>query len=201
MNNTLLMEIEGLQTIKTLADKLGIKKQSAINLASRLKKEGYLTTTGGGRKIRFYKISTKKQRIRSPGMFDIINKYSPMKLNPWYDHQVHGKYGPEEALVDAIETKSFRAILASLRLFGHIKDWKQLRKYAIKKGCWQQTLALHELAMKYFKIRKIPSQYVKEDARDWISLTQLRERHNFPEIERRWHVYIPFNNRDMEAIS
>ncbi|MBI2137452.1 hypothetical protein HYU12_02950 [Candidatus Woesearchaeota archaeon] len=112
-----LRKLEGLHTAETAARVSGLTRQSTLNLLSRLKKEGYVTVSGGGKQPRLYKITMRKQRPRSPGMFDIINKYSPMKLAPWYDHQVHGKYGPEEALVDAIQTQSFRVILASMRLY------------------------------------------------------------------------------------
>ncbi|HLC67078.1 MAG TPA: hypothetical protein VJK52_05560, partial [Candidatus Nanoarchaeia archaeon] len=116
----ILRKLEGLHTVETVMKTLNITRQSALNLLSRLKKQQHVTTSGGGKQVRFYKIMMRKQLPRVPGMFDIINKYSPhMKLAPWYDHQVHGPYGPEEALIDAIQTKSFRVILASLRLFNH----------------------------------------------------------------------------------
>src|SRR3989338_1001322 len=125
-----LKAIEGLQTIETVADALNLKKQSALNLISRLKRQGYVTVSGGRQQKRLYKITARKQRKRDLGMFDIINKYSTMKLAPWYDHQVHGHYGPEEALIDAIQTQSFRVILASMKLFNHITDWPKLYKLA-----------------------------------------------------------------------
>src|SRR3989338_7770455 len=140
-----LRKLEGLQTAETAAKALGIGRQSAINLLSRLKKEGYVTTSGGGKIKRLYKVSMKKQRQRDPGMFDIINKYSPMKLAEWYDHQVHGRYGPEEALVDALQTQSFRAILASMRLFNHITDWPKLYRLANERGVWAKLRALYDV--------------------------------------------------------
>ena len=133
-----LKTLEGLHTIETVAEALNIKNQSALNLISKLKKQGYVTTRGGYKQKRLYKIT--KQRKRDKGMFDIINKYSPMKLAPWYDHQVHGAYGPEEALIDALQTQSFRAILASMKLFNHITDWPKLYNLAKKKDCWQMQL-------------------------------------------------------------
>ena len=201
MNNEILKKLEGLHTIDTVKETLKIKRQSSLNLLSKLKKQGYVTTTGGGKKKRLYKISMKKQRKREQGMFDILNKYSPMKLNPWYDHQVHGRYTVEDALVDAIETKSFRAILASLRLFSHITNWKKLYKLAKEKDCWQQIGALHDVAKMNFRVRTIPKRYVKPSSKGWKQLTQLKERHNYPSIEKKWHVHIPFNNKDVVEIS
>src|SRR3989338_1276001 len=156
----LLRKLEGLQTIETAAKTLGMRKQSALNLLSRLKKEGYVTTTGGGRQKRLYKITMRKQLPRAPGMFDILNKYNPnFKLNPWFDHQVHGKYTVEDALLDAIETKSFRAILASLRLFDQITDWKVLYHGGKERKLWNQVGALYEVARITSRTKKMPMKY------------------------------------------
>lgn len=198
--NEILWKIEGLQTAETAAKELNLSRQSAINLLSRLKKMEYVTVSGGGKQKRLYKITMTKQRKRQPGMFDIINKYSPMKLNPWYDHQVYGEYGPEEALIDAIQTRSFRVILASLRLYGHIKDWKKLHKMAAEKGVLQEVMALYELAGMYFRVKRVSWPYQKIQIYHWKGLTQLKNRNNFIDIQKKWHVYIPFNRKDMEEI-
>ena len=195
-----LKAIEGLQTIETVAEALNIKKQSALNLISRLKRQGYVTTSGGRQQKRLYKITARKQRKRDAGMFDIINKYSSMKLAPWYDHQVHGIYGPEETLIDAIQTQSFRAILASMRLFNHITDWPKLYRIAGERNCWQKVGALYDVARLYFKVRKMPSYYLKYKSEKWQRLTQLKKI-NFPDTAKKWHVYIPFNEKDMRESS
>lgn len=200
----LLRKLEGTHTVKTVTEELGIKRQSAINLLSRLKKESYATAGGGGRQKRLYTITARKQRKREQGMFDIINRYSHMKIAPWFDHQVHGSYGIEEALIDAIETGRFRTILAGLRLFSHIVDWPKLYRLAKEKGCWQKVGALYEVARKYVKARRMPSRYMqmqegKKQQAKWQALTQLRKA-NFPEIANKWRVYVPFNEKDLEAI-
>jgi len=193
-----LRRLEGLHTVETVAEALNIKRQSAINLLSRLKREGYVTVSG--HKKRLYKITMRKQRSRDPGMFDIINKHSPnMKLMPWYDHQVHGEYGPEEALIDALQTESFRAILASMRLFGHIKDWPKLYRLAKEKDCWQKVGALYDVARKFFRARRMPRMYPQHSGAKWNRLTQLKKM-NFPIIARKWHIYIPFNEHDIREI-
>ena len=180
----LLWKLEGMHTVETVMEKLDIKRQSTINLLSKLKKQGFVTVRGGGKKIRLYKISQTKQRKRSKGMFDILNKYNPnFQLNEWYDHQVHGMYGPEEALIDAVETKSFRAILASLRLFNHITDWPKLYKLANEKQNWQKIGALYDVARLNFKARKMPKKYPSTYSGTWKQLTQLKNRNNFPEIQ------------------
>jgi len=203
MRLEILRKLEGLHTIETIVKELGITRQSALNLISKLKKQGYVTTTGGGRQKRLYKITMKKQRKREKGMFDIINKYSPnMKLMHWYDHQVHGEYGPEEALIDAIETKSFRAILASLRLFNHITDWPKLYNLAKKRNAWQKVGALYDLSKKYFRVRKIPKKYLQKKfakKQYLIKRYQTKEK-KFVEIEKKWNTPIPFRRGDLEKV-
>jgi hypothetical protein len=193
----LLWKLEGLHTADTVAEELHITRQSAINLLSRLKKAGHVTVSGGGRRVRLYKITIRKQLPREPGMFDVINKYSPhMKLAPWYDHQVHGLYGPEEALVDAIQTKSFRVLLASLHLFRHITSWPKLYALGKKHDCWQQVGALYDVARMFLRVRKMPERYRVAKRWRWKCLTQLKKK-NFPEISNLWKIYIPFNKYDL----
>ncbi len=197
VNEQLLAQLEGLHTIETAMQITGLTKQSTLNLLSTLKKEQYLTTTGGGKQKRLYKITQLKQLPRSPGMFDLLNKYSPhMKLNPWYDHQVHGKYSVEDALIDAIKTKSFRVILVSLCLFSHITDWRKLHRLAKQHDCIQQVGALYDVARLYFRTKYF--LFKSERKKDWIKLTQL-EKKNFPSISEKWHVYIPFNEHDIRG--
>ena len=198
--NDALMELEGLQTVETAMEKLGISKQATINLLSRLKKEGHVTANGGGKQKRIYKVTMTKQRKRSLGMFDIINKYSPMKILPWYDHQVHGNYGAEEAIIDAIETQSFRVILASMRIFNHVNDWPKLYALAKEKGVWQKVGALYDLAKLHFRVRKMPEKYSGYEPVTWMHITKLHNRNNFPTIQKKWKVFIPFNEKDMGSI-
>lgn len=200
-NENVLRKLEGLHTVETAARTLGLTRQSTINLLSRLKKEGYVTVQGGGRQPRFYKITVRKQRPRGTGMFDVINKYSPMKLAEWHDHEVHGPYGPEEALVDAIQTGSFRAILASMRLFNHVTNWPKLYRLANERGIWQKVGAVYDVAKLFMKVKKQPKLYEHKHApyKQWQQLSQLRKK-NFPEIAEKWHVYIPFNPKDVEEV-
>ena len=200
VKNELLLKLEGLHTVETAAKALGIKKSSALNLLSKLKKEGYLTVSGGGKQKRLYKITARKQLPREPGMFDIINKYSPMKLNPWYDHQVHGIYGPEEALIDAIQTRSFRVILASLRLFNHIKDWAKLYKLAKEKDCWQKVGALYELARMHFRVKKMPERYAEKTTgkKHYLIEDYPTKEAKYLNIANKWNIELPFREEDLK---
>ncbi|QQG38598.1 MAG: hypothetical protein HYS32_03250 [Candidatus Woesearchaeota archaeon] len=204
MNQEILKKLEGLQTVETMQKELNLTKQSTINLISKLKKQGYLTIwLGGGNKKRMYKISQKKQRLRDPGMFDIINKYSPhMKLSEWYDHQVHGTYGPEEALIEALQTKSFRVISASMFLFNHITNWPKLYKIAKEKNCWQKVGALYDVAKMFFKVRKMPLKYRKQTYKNKQYLIRDYEtkEKNFILIEKKWKVPIPFRMGDIHKV-
>jgi len=204
INIELLRKIEGWQTAEDLARELNIKKQSAINLISRLKKEGYVSTIGGGRKVRIYKIKSRKQRKRDYGMFDIINKYSTrqLQISEWYDHQVHGVYGPEEALIDAIGTQSFRVILASLRLFNHITNWPKLYNLAKEKNCWQKIGALYDIAKMFIKIKKMPKKYLnyKFKRRVFLIKKYKTKEKMFYLIKKKWKVEIPFLKGDLDRV-
>lgn len=195
-----LRKLDGLQTIDTIMETLGIKKQSALNLITQMRKNQNLTiwSRGNGKK-KIYKITMRKQLPRVPGMFDILNKYSPMKLAPWYDHQVHGVYGPEEALIDAIRSESFRAILASLRLFAHIKDWNKVYRLAKKYDCVQKVGALYDVARLHFKVRRMAGLNIISKFRKKIYLikTYPTKEELYTPIEKKWKVSIPFRMGDI----
>lgn len=193
----MLWNLEGLHTVETVMQELNLSKQSSINLLSKLKKEKHCTVSGGGKQKRIYKITIRKQLPREKGMFDIINKYSPnMKLNPLYDHQVHGNYSVEEALVNAVQSRNFRIILASIQLFAHINNWSKLYKIAKNNNCWQQIGALYDVSRLFFKTKKMPSKYHKSEPKAWIYLVDFNKI-NFPEISKKWKVALPFNEKDV----
>jgi hypothetical protein len=192
----ILKQIEGLQTIDTVAQALNIKKQSALNLLSKLKKQKYVTVSGGGKQKRFYRITTTKQLPRDPGMFDIINKHSPMKINPWYDHQVHGPYTVEDALLDALQTESFRLILASMHLFRHVTDWPKL--YRSKD--WQKVGALYDVARLFMRVNRMPERYRKQHFTHRIFFIRdyITKEHRFLPIDKKWGIPIPFRLGDIQ---
>ncbi|MEK6858174.1 MAG: hypothetical protein AABX39_06310 [Nanoarchaeota archaeon] len=195
----LIRKLEGLHTIETVMQELSVKRQTALNTLSMLKRQQYCTVSGGGKQPRTYKITMTKQLPRSQGMFDILNKYNPkFKLSPWYDHQVHGSYGVEDAIVDAIQTRSFRAILATLRLFNQIKNWKKLYHLAKEKKCWNKVGALYEAAKKFLRVRT-PSKFPPPSKNSWETFTQLKKK-NFFEVSQKWRVFIPFNEKDVQEV-
>jgi len=196
-----LQQIEGLQTVETVADELRISKQGALNLLCRLKKEGHVTVKGGGKQPRIYRITVTKQRKRDLGMFDIINRYSPMKIQPKYDHQVHGTYNVEDAIVDAVRTRSFRILLASLRLFTHVKDWKRLYRISKAKDLWQEVGAMYNIARRFFRVRAMPRRYQKNGFARYKYLIRPYRTEEFRSIERHWKTYIPFNKNDIAKVA
>lgn len=185
-------------------DELSINRQSALNLLSKLKKEQHVTISGGGRRKRLYKITMRKQLPRVPGMWDILNQYNPdFQLNPWYDHQVHGKYTVEDVIVDAIETKSFRIILATLRLFNHVRDWPRLYTAARKNNSWQKVGALYDVARMFFKVRKMPERYRKEKYRIWNYLFDRKDQtedSRLTPISMKWKIPLPFRIGDLRKV-
>jgi len=128
-------KLRGLQTVSTISKNLNVTRKTAVNYAWNLRKAGYLTSTGGGRNIKFYRISPLKFKKRDGySLYELINKYSRIKLNISQDYIIHLKKepSPEEILVRAVSSKEFRLMLASLELFNKINNWSKLKKLAEK---------------------------------------------------------------------
>ena len=153
-----LSEIKGKQTIESISDKLSISRQSAINLVSKLKKRRLVTKTGGGSQKRIYQISLIPQ-IKTNGFYDVVNKYSPIKLNPAFKHVIYGQYSIEQAIVDGINIGDSRTIEATSYLFKHITNWKRLFDLAKKHNKTKEVQKIYEKARKNFKSRRMPKRY------------------------------------------
>lgn len=193
-----IKKIQGLRTIEEIAKILELKKQSAINLISKLKKQGYVTKTGGGQQKRIYKITTYKQ-TQSKGMFDIINKYSKLKVVPLFKHITHGQYTVENALIDAIRLKNKRVILAALSLFKQIKDWKKLSKLVRKYNVAAQLGCLYDIARTTIKTRKIPENIHKSLKRNIQKKTILLTEDSGL-LNKEWNCKIPFSKEDLQRL-
>lgn len=198
-----LKMLKGLQTIETIQKITNLSRGSSLNLVSRLKKEGYLSKRGGAHQKRIYKITTLKQRTYpNEGMFGLINKYSKLKLRPHFRHIVHGAYAEEDALIDAVKLRSFRVILASLRLFNHIKDWKKLYTLSELNKIEPVVGALYDLARKNFRVRKMPRKYYKlllRKAKKKVHLLDIKS-NDFIDLEKKWKVTIPFSKKDLDEL-
>ncbi len=201
----LTKKLEGLQTIGSIQKILGISRSTAIKYVHLLRKKGFVETSGGGKQPRLYKIKLIKiKKIGYPGLYAIINKYSPMKIMEPYEHRIIGKrLSVEEALVRAIETKNLKLILASLSLFNHVHNWSRLYKYAKERDCRNKVGALYELARRFIRVRRIKKKTEKQLLRardkDKYIMPWIKSR-DFKDIEKKYHVFIPFNNVDLKEL-
>jgi len=151
---------EGKYTVESFAKKQGIKRQSALNLLSKLKAKGLVTTSGGGRQKRIYTLTNKPQE-KTNGFYETVNKYSPEKLIPKFKHKVIGNYTIEHAIIDGIQIGDSRTIEATKYLFNHIKNWKRLFDLAKEKKVTKTIYKLYQEARKTIKCKTMPKRYLK----------------------------------------
>ena len=194
-------KLEGLQTISAIANTLKINKRTAINYVSELRKKGLVKTEYGKRKIRLYRISTiKRKEVGYPSIYDIINQNSRIKIVTNYKHISYKKLCIEEVIVEAVKTKSFRVILASLELFNKVRDWSKLYKLAKKEQIGRKIGALYDLTRKFIKIRKIDKRtrnaLLRSKVKDKYIIKKIKSK-DFKNIEKIWGIYLPFNKADM----
>lgn len=153
-----MIPVEGKFTVETFAKEKGLSRQSAINLISKLKKRGYVETTGGGKQKRIYTIY-KTPRRKSNGFYSVINKYSANKLNPKFEHIVIGNYTIEHAIIDGIEIGDVRTLDATTNLFRHVKNWKRLFELAKKHELTNEVRALYRKALTKTRCKRMPKVY------------------------------------------
>jgi len=200
----LAKKLEGLHTISSIAKLLNINKRTAINYVSRLRKEGLIKTTYGLRtKARLYEISTYKKREHPLGLYDIVNKYSRVKLAASQEYKIHKELTIEEALIRIVKTQKFRLILASLELFNKVKDWPELFRLAKKEYVGRKIGALYDITRITIKIKKMDKR-----TRKGLLNTSIKNKYiikglkskdeDIKKIERLWKVYIPFNKDDLD---
>lgn len=198
----LINKVKGLQTVESMQRKLGISRKTAIKYAYLLRKEGFLESSGGGRQPRFYKISpTKIIKIGNQGLYETINKYSPIKLTEPYEHRIIDKeLSIEEAIVRAVAKKEFRTILASLALFKHVNNWSRLYFYAKKYNLRKKIGALYELSRQIIKVKRIDKRILKKllnaKEKGKYIIPNLKSK-DFKKIQQKWQIYLPFNKQDL----
>ena len=193
--------LNGLQTVSSISKLLGINRATAVNYVYEMRKLGYVAETRGKGGIRVYEISPFHRAPYSyPGLYDIINANSPVKIAKPYEHRLYHKMSVEEAIVRAIKTKDFRTILASLALFGKIKDWKLLHGYAKKEGLQRQVGALYDTARTCTRVRRIDSRVrnslKQSKSREQFIIDKMKSA-DFKDIEKEWDIRIPFNKSDL----
>ncbi|MBI2507799.1 hypothetical protein HYV89_02495 [Candidatus Woesearchaeota archaeon] len=199
---SILRSLEGLNTIDLVARKLNVKKNTAIKKLHELRKLGFVETSGGGKQPRLYRISRRKMlKIGNPGLYDVINKNSPIKLSRTYEERIVGrKLSIEEVLIRAIKTEKYRVIMASLALFNKVKDIPMLYKLAKRENVRRKLGALYEVARRVIKTRRIGDKYLRlmlnaKNEKAFI-IPNVKSK-DFRDIENKWKVYIPFNKQDL----
>ena len=145
-------------TVETYMEKHDLNRQSAINKLSKLKKQGLVTVSGGGKQKRIYTVSEKPQ-VKTNGFYNTVNKYSPKKLTPRFRHIVKGNYTIEHAIIDGIKIGDARTLEATQHLFRHVTNWKRLFDLAKKNRVTEEVHELYEEARKKTKVKKMPKRY------------------------------------------
>lgn len=197
----LAKELEGLQTVETIQKKLRIKRSTALKYISLLRKEGYVKTSGGGKYKRSYWIETQRETEKGTGYYEIINKYSPIKLVISKEIKVIGrKLSVEEIIAWAIEKREFRMILAVLALFKKVKNWPRLYQKAKERDVRRKVGALYEAAREIIKVRKMDKRIKKKlltaKGESRFIIEGLKSK-DFKDIEKKWNIFIPFNKADL----
>lgn len=149
---------EGKYTVETFAEEQGLARQSALNLLSKLKKQGFVTVSGGGRQKRVYTITITRQQ-RTNGFYDTVNTFSPEKLVPKFKHVVVGRYTIEHAIIDGLTIGDARTLEATTHLFRHIRSWKRLFDLARKHKLTDDVYDLYGRARKATKCKTMPLRY------------------------------------------
>ena len=198
----LAKKLEGLNTLKMVKERLNVKKSTAVKIISILRKDGFVETSGGGKKPRLYKVSPIRVAGKEHlGLYDIINKYSKVKLFEPYKHKVMDRvFSVEEAISMAIKEGNFRLVLASLGLFNFVKDWSKLHYYAKKYNIMRKVGALYEISRLWIKTRKMDERtrksLLKGKDKEKFIIKPLKSK-DFKDIEKKWRIYIPFNKSDL----
>jgi len=197
MKTETIRKIEGKQTLDTISRKLNLTRNSAANLVSKLRKEGYLKSSGGGKQPRIYTISLKKTTEFNDGMFDILSKKTPVKIHPPFIHKTDGIYRVEDAIVDLIRLDDIRILIGVVYLFNHVRDWTYLRKKA--RGIEGKVGALYDFARTIKKTRKMPDKVRRALLRrrplkivNWLHEKEPNE------MEKKWNVTVPLRGGDFD---
>jgi DNA-binding Lrp family transcriptional regulator len=189
--------------IMAIQKRLGVSRRTAINYVHELRKEGLVETTRGRNGIRLYRIRFLGTRERGhPGLYETINRYSPVKLAEPFAHRVYDhELTPEEAIARAVSTGEFRVILASLALFRKVSDWSLLYAFAKKNGIQRFVGALYDVSRVCMRVRRMDKRIrnmMKSSAVKTKYMVSGARSKDFLGIEREWGVFVPFNKSDVE---
>src|SRR3989344_2115132 len=198
----ILRKLEVIQTVETVMDALGVNRQKAIYHIYQLRKKGYVKTRRLSDKRRVYEISFEN-RLKGTSYYEIINRYSPVKIAAPEIHNIYGKQpSHEETLVFAVKTRRFRTILAALALFRKITDWSALYRLARENHIERMIGALYDTARKIMLTHRMTKRFencaLKEKNKDWDYIISGLQSNDFRDVEQKWGIHIPFNRKDLE---
>lgn len=198
-----LAEAGSTMDVKEVEKRLNISRETAINYIYGLRKRGLVETDRGKKGLRLYRIIPVRRKEKGfPGLYETINKYSPIKLVEPFKHRIYDhELAPEEAIVRAILTKDFRTILASLALFRKVSNWSLLYKFAKERKTQRFVGALYDLSRLCLRVRKMDRRIrnkMKSSELNTRYITPNVKSKDFQDIEREWNVFIPFNKGDIE---
>jgi len=195
-------KLEGIQNIESIMAALKVKKNTALNIISILRKGGYIKTKQTSKKKRIYYIS-KLNKIGGKSYFEIINEISPVKVSESEIYKIYGRVPSlEETFIYAIKTKNLRVILAALSLFKHINNWTLLYELGKKNQVERKIGALYDLSKLFMRVRRMKLKFRKNSlpkkTESYIYIIDDFQSKDFKEIEHTWKVYLPFNKADLE---
>lgn len=199
----LLKKLEGINTIESVMSTLNVTKEKAIYYIYRLNKEGYVKKQRTPSKKRVYFISVENKQSGT-SYYEILNKYSPIKLSITQTYKIYGREVTlEETLVFAVKTKKIRNILAALALFKKISNWKLLYELSKTNKIERKIGALYDLSRFLLRTKRMDGRYYRimlpkpSNEYEYIIEGLQTKEEKFMKIEKRWKVYLPFNNSDV----
>lgn len=193
---------EGLHSADSFAQKLGLRRSTAILYLHHLRRQGFVKTQRGRRGRRLYDISPLQLRpVGSPGFLDIINKHASVTVVGPCPLRVYGRsLTLEEAIPEAAATRDWRIIRAALESMKAVRRWDLLVKAAREHQVERQVGALYTLARQLYRIRPMDKQLLvrlrKAPLKDPYLAPPLKSR-DFADIESEWGVHIPFNKSEL----
>jgi hypothetical protein len=201
--NVLLRKLNGVHTIESVMDILGVDKEKAVYYIFRLRKLGYVRTKRLAGKKRLYNFSFEN-RLGGKSYYEILNEFSPIKLSPPNTFKIYGKnIGFEETIVFAVKSGSLRVVLSSLALFKKVGDWGLLYRLAKSNGVVRQVGALYDLAKKFMRVRRMTKRFrdfaLPKEIGVFVYVIPNLRSNDFVVIENLWRVYLPFNLKDLEG--
>lgn len=203
----LLKKVQGYTRIEDLQKELNVNRARAIYLIHRLRKKGYVETRYLSNKKRRYYVA-RENLIGGIRYVDTLNTGTPtgLQLVTADIHRIYGRTpSAEETFIYAIQQKRVRWILASLGLFRRIDNWARLYQLAKKHGLVRAIAALYDVArISVPKVRRMPQRFKTlakpKKGDEWKYIIDKFDSRDLQNIEKKWKVYIPLNQADLNDV-